>query len=106
MMAALLLGCSTEPETSRVSEPHVVRATEKSFAVLRDTPDTLLNEMENKYTGNYEQWRDAWKLGHSKTAMDGQQAIRLLEISSYADVTCHPSPRCNARLCRKQFDVE
>lgn len=87
----MLLGCSTEPQAPRVTaQPEVARATEKSFVLLTDTPDALLNEMAAKYFGNNQEWGDAWKLDNAKTTIDGQEAIRLLEIACYADVTCHP----------------
>lgn len=90
-IVAMLLGCSTEPQAPRVSAPpEVPLATEKSFAVLTGAPDALLDEMASKYSGNHQEWRDAWKLDNAKTTIDGQEAIRLLEIACYADVTCHP----------------
>ena len=88
---AMLLGCSTEQPSSRLSaRPEVEQATEKSFAVLTVAPDAILDEMASKYSGNNQQWRDAWKLDNSKTTLDGPQTIRLLEIACYADVMCHP----------------
>lgn len=86
----MLLGCSTEQPAPRVrAQPEVAQATDKSFAVLKVAPDAILDEMAGKYTGSNQQWRDAWKLDNSKTALDGQQTIRLLEIACYADVICH-----------------
>ena len=87
----MLLGCSTKPKSPRANASHqVAEATETSFAVLTDAPDAILDEMANNYSGNNQEWRNAWKLDNSKTQIDGQQAIRLLEIACYADVTCHP----------------
>ena len=87
---ALLLGCSIEPQAPIVNgQPEVARSTDKPFKVLRGAPDALLDEMARKYSSNNQEWRDAWKLDNSKTALDGQQTIRLLEIACYADVTCH-----------------
>jgi hypothetical protein len=90
-ITAMLLGCSIEPEAPRVIAMHeVAEKTEKSFMVLKDSPDALLDEMASKYPGNNQEWRDAWKLDNSMIKIDGQHAIRLLEIASYADVSCHP----------------
>jgi len=90
-VVAMLLGCSTEPEAPRANAlPGMADATDKSFAVLRDAPHEILDQMARKYSGSNQEWRDAWKLDNSKTTIDGQQTIRLLEIACYADVTCHP----------------
>lgn len=87
---AMLIGCSTEPPAPRVrAQPEVARLTEKPFEVLSDAPDAILDEMARKYSGNNQEWRDAWKLDNSKTTLDGQKTIRLLEIACYADVMCH-----------------
>lgn len=86
----MLLGCSIEPQAPIVSAPpEVARSTEKPFEVLAGAPDALLDEMAWKYSGNNQEWRDAWKLDNSKTTLDGQQTMRLLEIACYADVMCH-----------------
>jgi hypothetical protein len=86
----MLLGCSTEPEAHRAIATHeVAKVNDKSFTALKDAPDALLDEMASKYSGNNQEWRDAWKLDNSKTNIDGQQAIRLLEIACYADIICH-----------------
>ena len=86
----MLVGCSTEPPAPRaLAQPEVARSTEKLFEVLTDAPDAILDEMASKYSGNNQEWRDAWELDNSKSTLDGQRTIRLLEISCYADVTCH-----------------
>jgi hypothetical protein len=87
---AMLVGCSTEPPAPRaLAQPEVARSTEKLFEVLTDAPDAILDEMASKYSGNNQEWRDAWKLDNSKSTLDGQRTIRLLEIACYADVMCH-----------------
>ncbi len=43
----------------------------------------------SKYSGYNQEWRDALKLDNSKSTLDGQRTIRLLEIACYADVMCH-----------------
>lgn len=88
---AMLLGCSTEPQAPPTIAPtEVAEANENSFAVMKNPPDALLETMRRKYSGSNQEWRDAWKLDNAKTTIDGQEAIRLLELACYADVTCHP----------------
>lgn len=88
----LAIGCLSQPQASRIDvpteAPHGTK--DDSYAVLSDPPDTILDEMASRYSGNNKQWRSEWKEDNSSIPIDGQRALRLLEIAGYADVVCHP----------------
>jgi hypothetical protein len=87
----LFSGCFSDPQSARVdSLGRVVEATEESYAVIRKTPDAILDEMSSRYSGNDQEWTDAWNRENSTTHIDGQRTVLLLEIACYADVICHP----------------
>lgn len=82
-IALLVGGCLNQPETSRIDIPNenVIEAANVSYVVLSETPDATLDEMASKYSGSNENWRNGWKQENSSIPLDGQLAIRLLEIS-------------------------
>lgn len=88
----LATGCFTKPQTSRIAESKEAPSETKevSYAVLSDPPDAILDEMQSRYSGNNKQWKSEWHKDNSSIPIDGQRAIRLLEIACYADIVCHP----------------
>ncbi|MEM9645578.1 MAG: hypothetical protein AAF989_11355 [Planctomycetota bacterium] len=57
--------------------------------VLNEPPDRILDQTESDFSGVDQQWRDEWRKSNEINAIDGQRAIRVLEIACYVDVMCH-----------------
>ena len=85
----LISGCvdqskkvATKTEPSAISQPD-------TYNVFDTPPDAMLDDMQSKFAGTNEKWRNEWRKATEAIAIDGQRTVTLLEIACYADVMCH-----------------
>ena len=90
LSVVLAAGCPGQQQSSETRSPSETKAaTTESYALLKVSPDAILNEMLAEYPSDNQPWQSKWKQDNTAVSIDGQRTIRLLEVACYADVMCH-----------------
>jgi hypothetical protein len=87
----LVVGCPAPAASERPATATDENGSHNSarYMTIAKRPDDILDRMWASYPHTFEEFHTTWTKQASKAQLDGQRAIELLEIASYADVTCH-----------------
>jgi hypothetical protein len=69
-------------ETTLLSQPQ--------YVVLREEPNSVLERLATEYPSDFQEFCRLWTETASSVELNGERTVELLEIASFADVTCHP----------------
>ena len=85
----LIAGCVEQSKIVPMETNQSAISRADTYSVLVAPPDAVLDEMQSKFAGINEKWRNEWREATEAIAIDGQRTVTLLEIACYADVMCH-----------------
>ena len=85
----LIAGCVDQTNITHTATESSAASDADEYTVLKSPPDDMLDEMQSKFVGVHEEWRNEWRKKTETIGIDGQRTIALLEIACYADVVCH-----------------
>lgn len=60
------------------------------YPVLREEPINVLKRLATEYPSDLHEFRRLWIENATTVELDGTRTVELLEIASFADLTCHP----------------
>ena len=86
-------GCSKPPATELADVVSATPAdqTQAKYKTLTERPDATLDSIRSSYPEEFDKFYAEWIEKASASPLDGQRAIKLLEVACYADVMCHPT---------------
>lgn len=86
-------GCSRKPQLDQVNSPSSAASEfeqSQQYVVLREEPHSVLERLGKDYPSDFQDFHRLWTENASSIELDGKRVVELLEIASFADVTCHP----------------
>ena len=86
----LIAGCVDQTNITHTATESSAASDADEYTVLKSPPDDMLDEMQSKFVGVHEEWRNEWRKKTETIGIDGQRTIALLEICL---LYTSPSPR-------------